>query len=60
MNLIALLLAASVSVAPHVTLILEKIRPVDDPRIFDLRDPITGDRGVPTSCTLSDKTTVTL
>ena len=60
MSLIALLLAANLSAASPATLILEKIRKVDDPRIFDLRDPMTGDRGVPASCTLSDKTTVTL
>lgn len=60
MSLIALLVAASVTVSPPATLILEKVRAVADPRIFDLRDADTGDRGVPPSCTLSGETTVTL
>ena len=61
MDLLAsLLIAVNVSAAPPATLILEKIRSVDDPRVFDLRDAATGDRGVPPSCTLPDKTTVTL
>ena len=60
MSLIAWFVAASVAVAPPATLILEKIRSVDDPRIFDLRDSVTGDRGVPPSCRLSGETTVTL
>jgi hypothetical protein len=60
MILIALFLAAKVVAAAPPTLVLEKIRAVADPRSFDLRGPDTGDRGVPTSCTLSDKTTVTV
>ena len=60
MSLIALLVAANVAVAPPATLILEKIRSVDDPRSYDLRDQQNGDRGVPMSCSLADKTTVTL
>ena len=60
MSLIALLIAANVAVAPPATLILENVRPVDDPRSYDLRDQINGDRGVPKWCSLADKTTVTL
>lgn len=60
MSLIALLLAANVAAAPPLTLILDKVRSVDDPRGYDLRDPVTGDRGVPTTCALADKTTVAL
>lgn len=60
MKLTALLLAAQVTVTPPATLVLEKIRSVDDPRVFDLRDATTGDRGVMPACTLSDKTAVTL
>jgi hypothetical protein len=60
MSLIALLVAANVSVTPSAALILEKIRSVDDPRSYDLRDQQNGDRGVPMSCSLADKTTVTL
>jgi hypothetical protein len=59
-NLIALLAAANLAVTPPATLILEKVRSVDDPRGYDLRDQVNGDRGVPTSCTLADKTVVTL
>jgi len=60
MSLIALLVAANVAVAPSATLILEKIQSVSDPRSYDLRDQQNGDRGVPMSCSLADKTTVTL
>jgi hypothetical protein len=60
MSLIALVVAVNMAASPPETLILEKIRSVTDPRSFDLRDAATGDRGVPPSCTLSDKTTVTL
>jgi hypothetical protein len=60
MSLIALLVVANVAVAPPATLILEKVRPVDDPRGYDLRDQVNGDRGVPRSCSLADNTTVTL
>lgn len=60
MSLLALLVAANLAVAPHATLILEKVRSVDDPRSYDLRDQVNGDRGVPKSCSLAGKTTVTL
>src|SRR5258706_16391375 len=60
MSLIPLLVAAQLAVAPHVMLILDRVRPVDDPRSYDLRNPINGDRGVPKSCSLADRTTVTL
>jgi hypothetical protein len=60
MSLIALLAAASLAVPPSPTLILERVRAVDDPRVFDLRDQLTGDRGVPKSCSLAGKTTVTI
>lgn len=60
MSLIALLVAANVAVAPNPILILEKVRSVDDPRSYDLRDQVNGDRGVPKSCSLADETTVTL
>ena len=60
MRFTAMLFAAHVAVTPPATLILEKIRSVDDPRVFDLRDATTGDRGVMPACTMSDKTTVTL
>ena len=60
MSLNAMLVAASMAVAPPATLILEKVRAVADPRSFDLRDQVDGDRGVPRSCSLADKTTVTL
>jgi len=60
MVLIPLLVAANLSLAPGSTLILDRVRPVDDPRSFDLRDPVNGDRGVPKSCSLADNTTVTL
>ncbi len=60
MRLTALFVAAHVAVTPPASLILEKIRSVDDPRVFDLRDATTGDRGVMPACTLSDKTAVTL
>ena len=56
----ALLVAAGLAVAPPSTLILERVRSVEDPRSFDLRDQIAGDRGVPRSCSLGDGTTVTL
>ena len=48
------------AVSPPATLILEKVRSVDDPRIYDLRDSFTGDRGVPPSCELPGGTTVRL
>jgi hypothetical protein len=57
--LISLLLAARLDAA-QATLILEQVRPVDDPRRYDFRDPVNGDRGVPKSCSLTDRTTVTL
>jgi hypothetical protein len=60
MSLVNLLIAASLVAEASPTLILEKVRPVDDPRGYDLRDPVAGDRGVPRSCSLSNKTTVTL
>lgn len=60
MSLVALLVAANLAGAPPATLILEKVRPVDDPRSYDLRDPVSGDRGVPKSCSLADGTIVTL
>ena len=60
MSLIALLVAANVVVALPDTLVLEKMRSVDDPRSYDLRDQVNGDRGVPKSCSLADKSTVTL
>jgi hypothetical protein len=60
MSLMALLVAANVAVVPPATLILERIRSVDDPRSYDLRDQVNGDRGVPKSCALSENTTVTL
>ncbi len=60
MILIPLLLAANLAVAPHPVLILDKVRAVDDPRSYELRDPINGDRGVPKSCSLADRAMVTL
>lgn len=60
MRLITLLAVAAVSADPTPTLILEKVRSVDDPRIFELRDDSKGDRGVPTSCTLTNNVSVTL
>ena len=60
MSFTALIVATSVAVASPATLVLEKVRSVDDPRIYDLRDQVNGDRGVPTSCSLADNTTVTL
>jgi len=60
MELIALLVAANLAVGPTATLVLEKVRTVDDPRSFDLRDQVNGDRGVPRSCSLADGTKVTL
>ena len=60
MNVLALLLLAELSAAPTATLVLEKVRSVDDPRCYDLRDEVNGDRGVPKSCSLAEKTTVTL
>jgi hypothetical protein len=57
---IALLVAVNVTVRPPATLILEKLRTVDDPRSFDIRDQVKGDRGVPRSCALADRTQVTL
>jgi hypothetical protein len=60
MSLTALLLAAGLAASPPATLILEKIRVVDDPRSFDLRDQVNGDRGVPKSCALADKTAIML
>jgi small subunit ribosomal protein S17 len=60
MNFIALLVAAELAVAPHATLILDKVRTIQDPRGYDLTDPVNGDRGVPLSCALAEKTTVTL
>ena len=60
MSLVPLLVAANLAVAPDAMLTLDKIRAVDDPRSYDLRDPVNGDRGVPKSCSLADKTTVTL
>ena len=60
MSLIPLLVAANLALAPDAMLILDKVRPVDDPRGYDFRDPINGDRGAPKSCSLAGKTTVTL
>jgi len=60
MSLGFVLVVASLTVAPSSTLILEKVRSVEDPRGLDLRDPVAGDRGVPRSCSLADNTTVTL
>ncbi len=54
-----LLLAAAVA-ARGSELILEKIRAVDDPRVFDLQDDLHGDRGVPMTCASSDGTQITL
>jgi hypothetical protein len=56
----SLLLAANLAAAPQATLILDRVQPVDDPRSYDFRDPVHGDRGVPKSCSLADRTTVTL
>lgn len=60
MSLIPLLVAANLALAPYAMLILDKVRPVEDPRGYDFRDPISGDRGVPSSCSLADSTTVSL
>jgi hypothetical protein len=60
MSLISLLIAATLAGAPQATLVLDKVRAVDDPRRYDLRDPVNGDRGVPKTCPLGDRTTVTL
>jgi hypothetical protein len=60
MTFISLLFAANVAVAPPAELVLDSVRAVADPRNFDFRDPINGDRGVPRSCSLADQTTVTL
>jgi hypothetical protein len=60
MNLVAVLVSANLLLSPKAMLMLEKLRAVDDPRMYDLRDDVAGDRGVPASCALSDKTTVTL
>ena len=60
MRLITLLAAAAVAADPMPTLILEKLRPVEDPRLYDLRNDTAGDRGVPTSCALANDISVTL
>jgi hypothetical protein len=60
MSFSALLVAANLVVVPPATLILEKVRIVDDPRSFDLRDQVNGDRGVPKTCSLAGNVTVTL
>ena len=60
MSFISLLLAANLVAAPDAMLVLDKVRSVDDPRGYDFRDPINGDRGVPKSCSLADRATVTL
>jgi len=60
MGTLALIVAATLAAKSHETLILEKIRAVSDPRAFDLVDEVKGDRGVPKSCPLAGKTTVSL
>ena len=60
MNLITLLAVAIVHADPTPTLIMEKLRSVDDPRIYELRDQLNGDRGVPKSCTLPNNDVVKL
>jgi hypothetical protein len=60
MRFFASIVMAAVAAAPPPTPILEKLRSAGDPRAFELRSPLTGDRGVPASCPLSDGTTVTL
>jgi hypothetical protein len=59
MSLIALVVAAGVTAAPAPTLLLERVRSADDPRSYQINEPETGDRGIPSSCSLSAKTTVT-
>lgn len=60
MKLVTLCAVAVLSAEPKPTLVMEKLQTVDDPRIYDLRDPITGDRGAPMSCSLSNNVVVTL
>jgi len=60
MSVIALFAVAALAATPPSTLILEKVRSVDDPRGVELRDDVKGDRGVPLSCALVDNTTVNL
>jgi hypothetical protein len=60
MSFIWLLIAANLVAAPDAVLVLDKVRSVDDPRGYDFRDPINGDRGVPKSCSLADRITVAL
>ncbi len=60
MNLFALVLCSHFVTTSDAVLLLEKVREVDDPRGFDLSNPVTGDRGVPTSCSLPGGIKVTL
>jgi len=60
MSVLALFVVATLAAAPPSTLILERVRSVDDPRAVDLRDDVKGDRGVPLSCSLAADTTVVL
>lgn len=60
MSVLALVLAAGLTAPARPALILEKVRTVDDPRVFDLRNPLTGDRGVPRSCSLRSGVVVKL
>jgi hypothetical protein len=60
MILTSILIWASMAPAQQPMLVLEKLRAIDDPRGFDLRDQLNGDRGVPRSCKPDDRTTVAL
>jgi hypothetical protein len=60
MSFALLLAVATLSAEPKAALILDKVRSVDDPRLYDLRDQLNGDRGVPRSCSVSDNAVVTL
>jgi hypothetical protein len=59
MVVVALLLSVQLA-ADAPTLLLEKVRHVDDARAYDVRDPEKGDRVVPFACALAGRTTVKL
>src|SRR5262245_49703983 len=60
MTLIGTVIVVALVFAQPGTLVVEKVSDAGDPRAFSMLSPLTGDRGVPASCTLGDGTTVTL
>jgi hypothetical protein len=56
----ALLVATVAASPPQPVLILERIGPVEDARVLDLRSVDKGERGTSSTCTTGDGTVVTL